>query len=186
MSNMFYGEEMNMTAVHRAAQIKTFYTVLFAMAIVGLVLDTLPMLVYGVTLVYMGKACSSYKTAGFCLLASALLSLASSMFFEEEAVGSLILTVPAAVLSLVSVYVEIQGHAEMMVGIDDELSTKWEELWKLMMIAYIVLICSMVLIVIIPTVGAIVTIAGAIAVLVAEIRKVVYLYKMDNTIKQLV
>jgi len=186
MNNMFYGEEMNMTAVHRAAQIKTFYTVLFAMAIVGLVLDTLPMLVYAVTLVYMGKDCSSYKTAGFCLLVSALLTLASSMFFEEEAIGSLLLTVPAAVLSLVAVYVEIQGHAEMMVGIDDELSTKWEELWKLMMIAYIVLICSMVLIVIIPTVGAIVTIAGAIAVLVAEIRKVVYLYKMDNTIRRLV
>ena len=111
---------------------------------------------------------------------------ADCMFFEEEAVGSLILTVPAAVLSLVSVYAEIQGHAEMMVGIDDELSTKWEQLWKLMMIAYSVLICSMVLILIIPPVGAIVTIAGAIAVLVAEIRKVVYLYRMDNTIRRLV
>ncbi|MBR6585490.1 MAG: hypothetical protein IKK69_07350, partial [Firmicutes bacterium] len=72
------------------------------------------------------------------------------------------------------------------VGIDDELSTKWEQLWKLMMIAYSVLICSMVLILIIPPVGAIVTIAGAIAVLVAEIRKVVYLYRMDNTIRRLV
>ena len=183
MNNMFYGEEMNMAAVHRAAELKGKVTLLFAAAIVGLFLSDIAMLVYGGVLIAMGKAYSSYKTAGLCLLGATVLNIVSGLISED---GSSILSLPAAVLSLAAIYIEIQCHAEVLVGIDDEQSTKWLKLWKYMVIAYAVLIGSIILVLILLPVGTIVALCAAIALIITSIMKIVYLYRMDNTIKNLV
>lgn len=185
MSNMFYGEEINIAAVHRASELKGKITVLFAMGIVGVFLENIPMLVYGGVLISMGKVCDSYKTAGLCMLVSSVLSIVSTFIFEEDSAGSLILTIPAAVLSLIAIYGEIQGHAEILTGIDDENANKWLQLWKWMIMAYGGLIGSMVLIVILLPVGAIVAVAASIALVVTAVMKIKYLYDMDNTLKKL-
>ena len=172
--------EIDMIKRQRATALKGNVTALFVLAIVAIFVSNITMIIYAIVLLNMSKTCSAYKTAGMCLLIASALGTISSWFFEEE---SVLLTLPAAVLSLISVYSEIQAHAEVLWGIDDDQSVKWENLWKYMIMSYGVLIGSIIVILILPGLGALIAVAAAVAMVVTSIMKIVYLYRMENVLK---
>ena len=78
---------------------------------------------------------------------------------------------------MVGEYQEYMGHSELLWDVDVELSDKWHKLWKWYIGCFLALLASIVVILLSPILGLLVTLAAAIGILVVLIVKLVYLYR---------
>lgn len=152
----------------------------------GLVLSFLVNTAYGVILLKLSAENRRYRTAGICCLIGAIAAgLAALLSPGGESSGwTLVITLPAAVVGFVGEYQEYQGHAEILLPVDPLLSGKWELLWKWYIGAFGAMIGSILVVLIIPILGALVLIAAAIAVVVVSIMKLVYLYRTAKLFRE--
>ncbi len=130
---------------------------------------------YGLILVKLHSVEPKYRTAGICLLISAGIQLLSALIGNLG--SSLLLLLPGVILGLVSTYQEYTAHSLVLVGLDNELSAKWERLWKWQIGLLGALLGCVLLLIISPLLGVLVMIAAAIGIIVVSIVKLVYLYK---------
>lgn len=141
-------------------------------------------LVYGGILLRLASQESNFSTAGLCMIVSSLISGILKVCFLGDPPGwTLVMTLPAAIVALVGAYMEFHGYAETLAGLDEDLRERWLKLWKWTVGAMAVMIGSLLIILIIPILGLLLTLAGAIATIITSVMKLVYLYQTAQTFR---
>jgi hypothetical protein len=119
-----------------------------------------------------------YRTAALCALISTIVAQAVNLVgFEQDTPLWWLLTIPAMVLAYVGTYQKFYAHAEILEGIDAELSGKWRMLWKWFIGIPLAMLGSVLVMLIIPVLGLLVLLAAVIAFGVISIIEWVYLYR---------
>lgn len=190
-------EEQNEAKVERSESLGTKVRIIFCLSILQTifsimnVFENMPViyligsiglivigLIYAVVLLLMAEDCERFKTAGICNLIVALGSIVIGLFIGGV-LGAL-LSIVIYILSCVALYQEIYGYSDALRGISDTLSMKWCEIWKYLIIFYIVINISPFLIAIFPILGILATIVGLIGLVVVEIIRLISLNDTAN------
>jgi hypothetical protein len=151
----------------------------------GRIMGIVMSLLYGCILLRLSYATDRYRKAGIYLLISVGVAVATLLISDNDLEYlSVLLALAAAVISLVGEYNEYQGHATVLVGADNALSQKWEELWKWYIRCMLAIIGSVLLVLIFPLIGALLALAGSLGLIVIEILKLVYLYQTANVFRR--
>lgn len=134
----------------------------------------------GYFLLQLSSVNSHYRISGWCaIVSSVLLSGANALYcVEPTSVWILSMLLPGVVALLVGTYQEFLAHALALDGVDGALSDKWIKLWKWVIRVIYALIGSYILMYFLELLGLLVMIAGAVMILVVEIKKYIYLYQM--------
>ncbi len=152
----------------------------------GQIINAICSITYGAILLKLGSEEDSYRTAGTCGLiaggVSAVVAIISGN--SEAAAWTLIFTIPAAILAMVGEYNEYMGHSAVLTGVDNELSEKWSTLWKWYIGLFLGMLGCILLMLIIPILGALALIGCAIGILVVGIMKLVYLYRTAKIFRE--
>jgi hypothetical protein len=147
--------------------------------ILGQILSAACSFVYGFILIKLALEEDRYKTAGICTLiggtASVLIACISGS--ADTPVWTLLISIPAAIVTLIGDYHEYTGHSIVLSDVDYELSEKWSSLWVWYIGMHGALLGSLMLVVIAPVLGLLVTFGAAIGLIVIGILKLVYLYR---------
>lgn len=120
-----------------------------------------------------------YRTAAVCAAIPLLVTLAVQLISGggETPAWTLVLSLPATIVRLVGEYNKCMAHSSVVGSVDSALGEKWEKIWKWQIIALGSLAGSIVLVLIVPVLGALVAVAAAIAMLVVSIMELVALYR---------
>ena len=144
----------------------------------GQIINAICSLTYGAILLKLGSEEDRYRTAGICALIAGGVSAVVAIITvaAEEATWTLLFTLPAAVVAMVGEYNEYMAHSAVLSGVDNELSEKWEVLWKWYIGLFLGMFGCIIVMLIIPILGAIAILGCAIGTVVVGILKLVYLY----------
>lgn len=157
-----------------------------ALYIPGQILNAVVSAAYGLILIKLASEEDRYRTAGICALVaggvSVLIALMSGT--AETPTWTLVFSIPAAIVAFVGEYNEYMAHSIVLTGVDNELSEKWESLWKWYIGMFGAMIGSILIMLIIPILGALVILAAAIGTIVVSILKLVYLYRTAKTFRE--
>jgi len=149
-----------------------------ALFIPGMILQALTVLAYAIILLQLSKLELRYQTAAVCYLLGSGATILLNLFTGGENAGwTLLITIPAAIMSMVAKYNEFNAHSDVLLNVDSELSYKWNTLWKWYIGCYAVILGSVLLIAIAALLGVLVMLAAAIGIVVVSILEMIYLYK---------
>lgn len=120
-----------------------------------------------------------YRTAAICMVIPLLLTLTVQLISGGGEVPgwTVVLTLPASIISLVGEYHKCMAHSSIVGSVNSALGEKWEKIWKWQIIALGSLAGSIVLLLIFPVLGALLALAAAIAVAVVAVMELVALYQ---------
>ena len=161
-------------------------TALFpAVGTVGEVLGILVSLVYGVFLWQLRTVSRGYRTAALCGFAGVgfgglMLVLGMS---QENALWWL-LALPMLAVEFFGMYREYNAHADVLAGLDDDLSEKWRKLWKWMIGLYLGLFACLLVALLSAVLGLLVMLADVIGLAVVGILRLVYLYRTAKLFRE--
>lgn len=148
----------------------------------GQILNTLCSVAYAVILLKISSENKHYLTSGICCLISVISS--TILAFISTQAWTLIISLPAAVISLIGEYHEYVAHSEIIYEIDEEQSKKWTSLWKWFIITFCAMFASIIVILLSPFLGLAVLLISLIGVLVVSILKLVYLYRTAKLFRE--
>ena len=165
---------------------ETTAKILPGLFIPGQIINAICSLIYGAILLKLGSEEDRYRTAGICaLIAGASSALAAIINGGSDgATWILIFTIPAAIVAIVGEYNEYMAHSAVLSGVDNELSEKWEVLWKWYIGLFAGIFGSILLMLIFPVLGAIAVIGATIGTVVVSILKLVYLYRTAKIFRE--
>lgn len=152
----------------------------------GQVLSAICSFAYAFILIRLNSEEERYRTAGICdLIGGAVSVLIACISGGAEApTWTLLISIPAAIVSFVGEYNEFTAHSIVLTGLDNELSEKWSTLWKWCIGMYGAMLGSLLIIVIAPVLGLLVTLAAAIGLIVVGILRLVYLYRTAKIFRE--
>ena len=152
----------------------------------GQIINAICSLTYGAILLKLGSEEDRYRTAGICALIAGGVSAVVAMITGtgEEADWTLLFTLPAAVVAMVGEYNEYMGHSAVLSRVDNELSEKWEVLWKWYIGLFLGMFGCIIVMLIIPVLGALAILGCAIGTVVVSILKLVYLYRTAKIFRE--
>ena len=152
----------------------------------GQIITAICSLTYGAILLKLGSEEDRYRTAGICALIAGGVSAAVAIITgtAEEATWTLLFTLSAAVVAMVGEYNEYMAHSAVLSGVDNELSEKWELLWKWYIGLFLGMLGCILLMLIAPVLGAIAILGCAIGTVVVGILKLVYLYRTAKIFRE--
>ena len=151
---------------------------------VGEVLGALASLAYGVFLWQLRTVGGRYRTAALCSLVSSAGSAVILFAVPEESGLWWALSLPAAVLELVSVYQECNAHADVLEGLDDRLAGKWRLLWRWKIGLLLGIFGSVLLMLLSVLLSLLVMLAIAVGAIVVAVLQLVYLYRTAKLFRQ--
>jgi len=157
-----------------------------SLLLVGQILTAVCSLAYGVILLKVSSEEDRYRTAGICALVGAGVSLLVAILTggAEGVTWTLILTIPAAIVGFVGEYNEYMAHSAVLVGVDNDLSSKWEKLWKWYIGLFLGMFGCIIVMLIVPLLGALAVLGATIGVAVVSILKLVYLYRTAKVFRE--
>lgn len=142
--------------------------------------ETIYYVAYGLILLRISSECRHYRIAGFCLLAIAVIGTATA-WFSNTGVGKIgvafLLNLLLLVILLIGCYHEFAGHAAVVNDLDFELSYKWYRLWIWYISMIGGLVFSLFLMLALPPLGGLLTIAALIGTIVVSVFRLVNLYR---------
>ena len=152
----------------------------------GQVLSAICSFAYGLILIRLASEEERYRTAGICALVGGGVSvlIACVSGGPEVPTWTLLISIPATIVSVVGMYHEFMAHSVVLTGLDNVLSEKWSSLWKWYVGIYCAMIGSLLLMVIIPVLGLLVMLAAAIGLIVVSILKLLYLYRTAKLFRE--
>ena len=152
----------------------------------GQIINAICSLTYGAILLKLGSEEDRYRTAGICALIAGVSSALAAMINggSDGATWILIFTIPAAIVAIVGEYNEYMAHSAVLSGVDNELSEKWEVLWKWYIGLFLGMLGCIIVMLIIPILGAIAILGCAIGTVVVSILKLVYLYRTAKIFRE--
>ena len=151
---------------------------------VGEVLGALASLAYGAFLWQLRTVGGRYRTAALCSLAGSAGSAVILFAVPEESGLWWALSLPAAVLELVSVYQECNAHADVLEGLDDRLAGKWRLLWRWKIGLLLGIFGSVLLMLLSVLLSLLVMLAIAVGAIVVAVLQLVYLYRTAKLFRQ--
>ena len=130
----------------------------------GQIINAICSLTYGAILLKLGSEEDRYRTAGICALIAGVSSALAAMINggSDGATWILIFTIPAAIVAIVGEYNEYMAHSAVLSGADNELSEKWEVLWKWYIGLFLGMFGCIIVMLILPILGAIAILGCAI------------------------
>lgn len=140
----------------------------------GSILNVLIFLLYGIFLLKMSPEEGRYKTAGMCRIVVSIIG-AISIFIASDTTVMLIGAV-TFIFSITGEHNEYKGHSAVLKDIDDDLSEKWEKLWKWYIGMLIAVVAGMVVMFLMAVLGIIVLLVALIGLIVVSLVKIVYIY----------
>ncbi len=149
----------------------------------GKILEYASSAVYGMILLKLGESSAFYRTSGICTLLGVAFSVASELLTSVNAAAldgatfSLLFTLPGLIIGLVGEYNEYKGHETALGSAYRELSERWARLWKWYLGSIIAILGGSVLASFGGGLGALIALAGSVAMMVVSIMKWVYLYR---------
>lgn len=151
----------------------------------GKLLNAACTLAYGLILLKLSTVDEGYRTAGLCGLIPAAVNGAIMLLTGGEAPGwTLIFSLPAAVAAVYGDYREYMTHSAVLRGIDNALADNWESLWKWFLGTYIAIFGGIFFIAVIPILGLLVALGGAVSLIVVGITQLVYLYRTAKLFRE--
>lgn len=136
-------------------------------------------LIHAFLLYQMRMASERYRTAAILVGLDAILGFASGMlsiFARDMRAVIILISLFTVVISLVAIYQEFRGHAEVLSDFDIFLSEKWNKLWKW----YIGLTVGAILV---PFMALVLLIAYCVAIFAVSVLKLVYLWRTADIFK---
>lgn len=154
--------------------------------VLGLILQILCSVVYGLVLLKAGSEESRYRTAGICALVCGGCSVLTAAIpaVSESAGWTLLLAIPVLVAGMIREYNEFMGHAAVLEELDDDLSEKWEVLWKWYIGLFLGLFGCIIVALLSPFLGTLSLLGIAIGILVVMILKLVYLFRTAKVFRE--
>ena len=157
-----------------------------ALFLPGQIINAICSLTYGAILLKLASEEDRYRTAGICALiggaAAAIAAIVNGA--SDGATWILIFTLPASIVGLVGEYNEYMAHSAVLSGVDNALSEKWEVLWKWYIGLFLGMFGCILVMLIIPILGAIAILGCAIGIAVVSILKFVYLYRTAKIFRE--
>lgn len=133
-------------------------------------------LTYSIILIYMAQVYEDFKTAGWIGIVAAIAS-AVQIFFPDSTSLMLIVFIPLAGFRIYGNYVEFTAFGAITDGADAQLSERWLELRKWYIISFGVTLGGTFLLLLIPALGLIAALLGALASLAVSVYRIIYLYR---------
>ena len=143
----------------------------------GVILDVACTFGYGVILLRMASVDSQYRTASYCLLIAGAIRLLSTDMSENTSKFVILLNIATAFVRFIGEYNEMSAHDVLLVENVFDLSEKWTRLRKWYMFAFLTYCVSLMIIILLPTVGAVISIAASFAMIIINALKIYYLYR---------
>lgn len=150
----------------------------------GIIVGIVSELIYGLVLLKLATANSSYKMAGILYIVVQIIAIGCYVI-EEVSIWSTVLSLVMAVVALISEYCEINAHSAVLTDIDDDLAAKWNCLWYWNIAMITALIIGTLLIFVMAALGVLLVLASVIMSIVIGILKLVYLYRTANMFKSI-
>ena len=165
---------------------ETTAKILHGLLMPGQIINAICSLTYGAILLKLGSEEDRYRTAGICSLIAGVSSALAAMINggSDGATWILIFTIPAAIVAIVGEYNEYMAHSAVLSGADNELSEKWEVLWKWYIGLFLGMFGCIIVMLILPILGAIAILGCAIGTVVVSILKLVYLYRTAKIFRE--
>jgi len=153
--------------------------------IVGLVLRAVCSVAVGVIFLRLTSEEEHYRSAGICALVAGVASILVACFSggAKAPTWTLAISIPSAIVGMVGEYHEFTAHSVVLTGLDNRLSQQWSSLWKWYIGTYCALIGSVLLIIISPILGLLVSIVAAIGLVIVSLLKLGYLYQTASAFR---
>lgn len=149
-----------------------------ALLIPGEILTTVLNVILGLIFLRLRDQNERYRTVGvITLVGIPLVYVQEYVAAKSDALYSALLVIAMGALSLYTTYQEFTAHAEVLAGVDEDLSEKWCKLWTMEIIMLGVLVGSFVILALSSFLGLLVVLGCAIGLLVYTVLHTVYLYK---------
>ena len=133
-------------------------------------------IVYGGILLKLSENGDDYFTAGIYTIAAAVLAFVTGLFPDGSG-WTVLISILTIIVGLSGEYHEFMAHSDAVSPLDKELYDKWNVLWKWNIGAVIALIASILMILIFPILGILISLGAVLASSVVGIVKLVYLYR---------
>lgn len=144
----------------------------------GIILGVVSLVIYGVALLKIAPVNHRFQRAGICCLATVTLNVV--LYFIDAAnmqnVGVLLALISLGI-PFYGEYSEYMGYAEILSDVDQGLSQKWSNLWKLFLASLIGAPITIVITALHSILWLLALIVILVAVIAAGILKLVYLYR---------
>ena len=127
---------------------------------------------------------SRYGKAAYLMIVSAVLQTVADLMGENAAILSVVILIPALVLSLMATYQEYCAHSSVVGSADTFLGQRWMTLWKWQIVSIGGLLVSTLLLIVVPPLGALLMVVGVIAI-VAGVLTLVNLYKSAQAFRKM-
>lgn len=139
-------------------------------------------IIYALILIVLAKVNYGYKLAGvFALITQAVSTVA--VVVGENTLPGVIIGIVAAIISLAAAYNEIEAHASILYDVEDRLAEKWRTLWTIYICVNLAMILGIVLLFILPGIGAMLVLGAYVGSIIAIILKAVYLNKTSKVFR---
>lgn len=143
----------------------------------GVILDAACTFGYAVMLLRMADVDSQYKTAGYCILIAGALRLLGTSDSGNGSKLALFLSMALYMVQFIGEYNEMTAHDTLLIEADFYLSEKWTTLRKWYMFTFMAYCMSLMIVMIIPSVGAALSMITSIGMIVVSGFKVYFLYR---------
>ena len=155
-----------------------------ALYYVGTVVNIVGALLSALILLKLSCEEALYRRAAYCYFGSTAVSLVTVliMFFSTELTAvlafSLLLSIIAIIVVLLSIYYEYKAHANVVRDISEAMAAKWEELWGYFVKILIALVVLLMFSGALGIIGLIAAVIVLILFFIVSIMRFVYMYEM--------
>lgn len=149
----------------------------------GVIFSAALSVVYGVIFLLLSPVEDRYRTTGICRLIICGLNI----FLGALALSAwyVVISIVILIVALVGDYNEYMAHSAVLAGVNDDLSHKWEILWKWDIGVLGGMFGGLILMLIFPILGALGILAMTIGMFVISIMKLIYLYRTAKCFREI-
>lgn len=151
----------------------------------GMILGAASNLAYGYVMMRLKPVNKQYYTAGICTLIAGGINLIIAGNSAISPHWALMITVTTHFVTFIGQYNEMSAHDTTLIEKHYELSEKWANLKKWYMITFLVYVGSLMLMLLIPTLGAALALISSMGMIVVSVFKLIYLYRTYKVFKEI-
>lgn len=193
MDERYFGDE---SMSRRAAVMGKWLWVLFWLQIAGMVIglfdgavsaigDVVRGLAYAWILLQMKGEDERYGKAAVFMMIAVVLQTVADLMGGSAAILSIVILIPALVLSLMATYQEYCAHSSVVGSADTFLGQRWMTLWKWQIVSIGGLLVSTLLLLVAPPLGALLVVVVGVIGIVAGVLTLVNLYKSAQAFRKI-
>lgn len=151
----------------------------------GMILGAASNLAYGYVMMRLKPVDKQYYTAGICTLIAGGINLIIAGNNAISPHWLLMITVTTNFVTFIGQYNEMSAHDTALIEKHYELSEKWANLKKWYMITFLVYVGSLMLMLLVPTLGAAIALISSLGMIAVSVFKLIYLYRTFKVFEEI-